>query len=216
MNYLNREDIDGLDKLFRANLINSCIGYKSANLIATVSKNGKSNVAVFNSVTHLGSNPPLLGFILRPTTVPRNTFKNLKETGFFTVNHIHRNMIEQAHQTAAKYDENISEFTETGLEEEYLHDFTAPYVKESTIKMGCQYVNEYHIKENDTILVVAQIEHLYFEEGIQANDGWLRLDDAETVAINGLDGYALPALIDRFHYARPGKELRSFFKNLEN
>lgn len=78
--------------------------------------------------------------------------------------------------------------------------------------MGCTYLNEYNIRENNTVLVIAAIEHLYFEEGIQMPDGWLRLEDADTVAINGLDGYALPVLLDRFHYARPGKEIRSFFK----
>lgn len=212
MKHYTNSDIKDLDKLFRLNLINSCTGYKSANLLATKSKKGQTNVAVFNSVHHIGSNPAMLGFILRPTTVPRNTFENIKETGFFTVNHIHKDMIEQAHQTAAKYEDNISEFNQTGLEEEYLDGFFAPYVKQSSVKMGCRYLNEYHITENDTILVIAAIEHLYFEEGIQAPDGWLRLDDADTVAINGLDGYALPVLLDRFHYARPGKEIKSFFK----
>ena len=212
MKHYSNSDIRNLDKLFRLNLINSCTGYKSANLIATRSISGISNVAVFNSVFHLGSNPPLLGFIMRPATVPRNTLENINATLFFTVNHIQKNMIEQAHQTAAKYEPSISEFEQTGLEEEYLDGFYAPYVKQSTVKMGCRYINEYHIKENDTILIVAEIEHLYFEEGIQMPDGWLRLEDAETVAINGLDGYALPVLLDRFHYARPGKEIRSFFK----
>ncbi len=212
MKHFTNSDIKDLDKLFRLNLINSCTGYKSANLLATKSEKGRTNVAVFNSVHHIGSNPAMLGFILRPTTVPRNTFENIKETGFFTVNHIHKDMIEQAHQTAAKYEDDISEFNQTGLEEEYLDGFFAPYVKQSSVKMGCRYLNEYHITENNTILVIAAIEHLYFEEGIQAPDGWLRLDDAETVAINGLDGYALPVLLDRFHYARPGKEIKSFFK----
>ena len=61
-------------------------------------------------------------------------------------------------------------------------------------------------------MVIAGIEHLYYEPGIQMPDGFLRLEDAGTVAINGLDGYALPVLLDRFHYAKPGQELKSFFK----
>lgn len=212
MKHYHISDFEKLDKLFRANLINSCTGYKSANLIATKSNIGNTNVAVFNSVTHIGSNPPLLGFVLRPTTVPRDSYKNIKETGVFTVNHIHSNFIEQAHQTAANYDEKTSEFLETGLDEEYLDSFNAPYVQQSAVKMGCRYLNEYHIEENDTIFIIASIEHLYFVEGIQMPDGWLRLEDADTVAINGLDGYALPVLLDRFHYARPEKEIKSYFK----
>lgn len=78
-----KEDVLNLPKINRLNLINSCTGYKSANLIGTKSKDGKSNVAIFSSVTHLGSEPALLGFILRPATVPRNSYSNMKETGFF-------------------------------------------------------------------------------------------------------------------------------------
>ncbi|WP_300436795.1 flavin reductase [Christiangramia sp.] len=212
MKHISSNDMDQMKKIFRLNLINSCTGYKSANLIATKSQNGNPNVAVFSSVTHMGSNPAMLGFITRPLSVARNTYENIKNTSYFTVNHIHEKMIEKAHQTAAKYDENISEFHKTGLTEEYLDDFHAPYVKQSEIKLGCKYLNEYEIKENNTLLVVASIEHIYFDEGIQMPDGWLRLDDAGTVAVNGLDGYSLPNLLDRFHYARPGEEVKSFFK----
>ncbi|WP_037315274.1 flavin reductase family protein [Salegentibacter sp. Hel_I_6] len=213
MEHITSAAISEMEKIFRLNLINSVTGYKSANLIATKSAEKGANVAVFSSVTHLGSNPALLGFITRPTKdVPRNTYKNIKENNYFTVNHIQKDMIESAHQTAAKYGEEISEFQKTGLEEEYLDNFFAPYVKQSTVKLGCKFVNEYYIKENDTVMVIGAIEHIYFDESIQTPDGWLRLDDAETVAINGLDGYSLPTLLDRFHYARPGQEIKSFFK----
>jgi len=37
------------------------------------------------------------------------------------------------------------------------------------------------------------------------NDEWMQLDRGNVVAINGLDGYAVPKLSDRFHYARPDK-----------
>ncbi|TQI69928.1 flavin reductase (DIM6/NTAB) family NADH-FMN oxidoreductase RutF [Gramella sp. Hel_I_59] len=215
MKHIKASDIEEMEKIYRLNLVNSCTGYKSANLIATRSKSGNPNVAVFSSVTHIGSNPAMLGFVTRPLSVARNTYNNIRDTEYFTVNHIQDKMIEQAHQTAAKYDEEISEFNKTGLDEEYLDGFHAPYVKQSEVKLGCKFVNEYHIKENDTVLVVASIEHIYFDEGIQMPDGWLRLDDAGTVAVNGLDGYSLPSLLDRFHYARPGQEVKSFFSKDE-
>lgn len=203
MLHYSREDIDQMDKIFRLNLINSCTGFKSANLLGTKSTTGTPNVAVFSSITHLGSNPPLIGFVLRPTTVPRDTYKNIKETGVFTVNHIHSEIIADAHHTSAKYPENISEFSQTSLEEEYVDGFHAPYVKGAKIRLGCKFLNEYEIKENDTLLLVSEIEHLYIDSNIQEEDGWLNLQKADTVTINGLDGYAKPQLLDRFPYARP-------------
>ena len=82
MKHISRDEISQMEKIERLNLINSCTGYKSANLIATKSVDGNSNVAIFSSVTHLGSNPALIGFIMRPTTVPRDTYKNIREPDF--------------------------------------------------------------------------------------------------------------------------------------
>ena len=206
MIHYTRTDINQMDKIFRLNLINSCTGFKSANLLGTKSLNGVSNVAVFSSITHLGSNPPLIGFILRPTTVPRDTYRNIKDTGIFTINHIYSDIIEDAHHTSAKYPDEISEFTKTDLEEEFLGNFAAPFVKGAKIRLGCRYLNEYEIKENDTLLLVSSIEHVFVADlDIQQDDGWLKLENANTVAINGLDGYATTSLLDRYAYARPKK-----------
>jgi flavin reductase (DIM6/NTAB) family NADH-FMN oxidoreductase RutF len=199
-----------MEKLERLNIINSCTGYKSANLIATLSENGSTNVAVFSSITHLGSNPGILGFIVRPTTVPRDTYSNIKAKGFFTVNHITSIMIADAHHTSANYDVGISEFDKTNLEEEYKNGLEVPFVKGSPIQLYCKYINEYYIKENDTIHVIASIEHVYYNENMEHKDGWLQLDKGNVVAINGLDGYCLPKLVDRFEYARPNIETKSF------
>lgn len=206
MIHYSRTDIDQMDKIFRLNLINSCTGFKSANLLGTKSLNGVSNVAVFSSITHLGSNPPLIGFILRPTTVPRDTYRNIKDTGVFTVNHIYSDIIEDAHHTSAKYPDEVSEFTKTDLEEEFLGDFPAPFVKGAKIRLGCRFLNAYEIKENDTLLLVSAIEHVFIaDQDIQQQDGWLKLENANTVTINGLDGYATTSLLDRYAYARPKK-----------
>ena len=206
MIHYSRTDIDQMDKIFRLNLINSCTGFKSANLLGTKSLNGVSNVAVFSSITHLGSSPPLIGFILRPTTVPRDTYRNIKDTGVFTANHIYSDIIEDAHHTSAKYPDEVSEFTKTGLEEEFLGDFPAPFVKGAKIRLGCRFLNEYVIKENDTLLLVSAIEHVFIaDQDILQEDGWLKLENANTVAINGLDGYATTSLLDRYAYARPKK-----------
>ena len=205
MKLFTRSDMDLMDKIYRLNLINSVTGYKSANLLGTKSLTNQLNVAVFSSITHLGSNPPLVGFVLRPTTVPRDTYKNIKETGVFTVNHIHESIIEDAHHTSAKYPTEISEFDQTDLEPEFKGDFDAPYVKNARISLGCKFQNEYEIKENDTLLIVSEIVEIHIDEEVLEEDGWVRLDNAKTVAINGLDGYALPQLLERFSYARPKK-----------
>jgi flavin reductase (DIM6/NTAB) family NADH-FMN oxidoreductase RutF len=211
MKNITRDAISTMEKVERLNLINSCTGYKSANLIATKSQDGQSNVAIFSSVTHLGSNPALIGFIMRPTTVPRDTYKNIRETGFFTVNHITLDMIADAHHTSANYELGVSEFDKTNLEEEYKNTIDIPFVKRSPVQLYCKYVNEYYIKENETIHIIASIENLFFDENLQHEDGWLQIDKGNVIALNGLDGYCLPKLVDRFQYARKDMPSKSFF-----
>jgi flavin reductase (DIM6/NTAB) family NADH-FMN oxidoreductase RutF len=205
MRHFELKELEGLSKIYRLNLINSVTGYKSAHLIGSISPSGDENLAVFSSIIHLGSNPALIGFILRPKTVPRNSHANMKSTGVFTLNAISSNQIEDAHHTSAKYPDNISEFDQTNLEPEIKEGWKAPYVKGAQIQIGCSYVNEYLIKENDTVLVVGKIEHLFIEEQLLGKDGWIQLDKGDIVSINGLDGYAIPTLIKRFEYARPKK-----------
>ena len=203
--HYTRDQINDLEKIKKINLINSCSGYKSANLIGTISKEGITNVAVFSSVTHLGSNPPTLGFILRPTTVPRDTYKNILESGVFTINHIFEDIIEDAHHTSAKYEEAISEFDITTLEDEYYNDCIAPFVKGSPVQMEMKFIEEYHIKSNNVIHNIAEIKNLYVKDDILNEDGFLDLAKGKVAAINGLDAYAIANNNTRFSYQRPKK-----------
>ena len=205
MKKFTKDELFYMSKVPRLNLVNCVTGYKSANLIGTCSKNGTLNVAIFSSVTHLGSEPPLIGFILRPTTVPRDTYENIKKTGYFTVNHITEEMIADAHHTSSSYEEHISEFDKTNLEPEFIDNHKAPFIKGSPVQLLCKYVNEYKIEENDCIHIIASIETIYADEKLFHDDNWMQLDRGNVVAINGLDGYCVPKLSDRFHYARPDK-----------
>lgn len=213
MRKITTEDLKALDKVSRLNLVNSVTGYKSANLIGSISKEGKPNLAIFSSVTHLGSDPALLGFIIRPATVPRDTYKNIVETGYFTVNHVTEYLIQRAHQTSANYNEEVSEFEETQIASEYLEGILQPFVKESPVRLLCKYLNEYPIEENGCIHIIASIEEIYFENEMLNNDYWLQLEKGNVVSINGLDGYCLPKLLDRFEYARPNGMTKSMLKN---
>lgn len=208
MAFYNREDIANFDKIHRINLMNSLSGYKPANLIGTVSSEGYENVAVFSSIVHLGSNPPVLGFIMRPTTVPRDTYANIKETGCYTINHIAEDFIEEAHHTSAKYEKNVSEFNIVGLKPEYKNNFIAPFVAQSPVKIGMKYLEEYYIKANDTIMVIGEIQFFDVNDKMLEDDGFLNLAKGNIATINGLDAYAVPKLNKRFGYQRP-KEMNT-------
>lgn len=205
MAFFNYNDIQNLEKIYKINLINSCSGFKSANLLGTISKEGITNVAIFSSVTHLGSNPPTLGFILRPTTVKRDTHKNIKDTGVFTINHVYEDIIEDAHHTSAKYPKEISEFDVTNLKEEHKGNFKAPFVKGTPVQMCMKFIEEVYIPSNDVMLIVGQIVELYIKDELLEKDGLINLSKGNIATINGLDTYAIPKFKTQLSYQRPKK-----------
>lgn len=187
----------------RANLINSIGGFKSVCLIGTQNKLKHSNLAIFNSIIHIGANPPLIGFIIRPDSVDRHTLANIEETGHYTINHINETIFEQAHQTSARYPKEISEFEATDLSSEYKNEFEAPYVEESAIKMGVQFKERIDIKLNNTILIIGEIKEIYFPENCLCEDGFLDIEKAKTITCSGLDSYHKTERLERLTYAKP-------------
>ncbi len=187
---LNSNEINVLDKIFRVNLINSITGIKPANLIGTKSKKGLSNLAIFTSVFHMGSNPPLIGMLVRPDKdVRRHTLENIKNTGFYTINHVHESSIIKSHYTSAKFDPDESEFERCHFTEQYIDDFKAPFVKECTIKIGLKFQEEIPIHMNNTILVIGCIELLIVDKECIEENGYIDLEKAASVGVSGLNSY---------------------------
>jgi len=199
--YFNKEDIEKLDKRFKVNLMNSLSGYKSANLIGSINSKGNTNLAIFSSVIHLGSDPALMGFIQRPTSVPRDTYNNIQENGCFTINQVHKNIVGKAHYTSVRFEEDESEFQALQLQEEYLEDFIAPFVKESFVKIGLQFEGE-HLLSNGCRLIIGKIIHINLDKTVMKKDGSLQLEAVDTIAVSGLDQYYLGNFQKRYPYAK--------------
>jgi flavin reductase (DIM6/NTAB) family NADH-FMN oxidoreductase RutF len=191
-------------KIERANMINSLSGYKPANLIGTISKSKKTNLAIFSSGVNPGTTPPLFGFITRPTTeVLGHTYENIKEIGVYTINHSHESFVEKAHYTSTKFDRETSEFAAYQLTEEYLEGFDAPFVKEIVIKRGLKFAEEIHIKLKGTILIIGEIQHLILPENARLEDGNVELYAAGEACISELDSCHAVKEAVRFPFARP-------------
>ena len=196
-------DIEAMEKRPRAALVNALSGFKSANLVGTADRDGHTNLAIMSSCVHLGSHPPLLALIIRPGLRERHTLSNILTQRFYTINHVTESIIERAHQTAARYPADVSEFDATGLNPYWAADFKAPFVAESVIRMGME-LREYQTLEiNQTHLVIGEIKLLDMPEGVLRDDGSVDLQSAGSIALSGLDAYHLTQLHKRMAYAKP-------------
>jgi flavin reductase (DIM6/NTAB) family NADH-FMN oxidoreductase RutF len=206
MKLISHEDLQNMEQRFRANLINSITGFKSIALIGTQNKTGITNVAIFNSLVHIGANPALIGFIMRPHTVERHTLANILDTNYYTINHIKKSFFKQAHQTSAGFDKTVSEFKACGLTAEYNNDFFAPFVKESDIQLGVAFKEKIDIAINGTSLIIGEIVSIKYPDNCLQTDGYLDIEKAGTIACTGLDAYHTTTNISRLAYAKPNIE----------
>ena len=135
---LNDLDLDLLPRRQRVRLVNALSGFKSINLIGTTNDAGVNNLSIISSVVHLGSDPALLGMVMR-TPVDRergsHTYWNIRETGCYTINHVPVSHSLQAHQVSARYSEETSEFEAVGFTPVYRCGFQAPAVEESPVRI---------------------------------------------------------------------------------
>lgn len=200
---ITSKEIAEWDKYYRINLLNKLSGFKSACLIGTCDKDGNTNLAVFNSVMHIGADPFYIGFILRPNTVERHTYENIKATNYYTINHITTSIYQQSHQTSAKYERGVSEFEMCNLSEAYIDGFKAPFVEESVVKLGLSFAEEQLIRSNQTRLIIGKVEKIILPEDSIDPNGDIRLDLLDSIVINGLNTYFKANYLEKLDFARP-------------
>ena len=202
--HLDKTTIDTLEQRYRGNLINCLSGFKPAVLVGTQSQEGQTNLAVFSNLLHLGANPALLGLLVRPAPpgTERHTWENIVAIQHFTVNHINEAIVPQAHQTAARYPRETSEFSATGLTPEWLAGYPAPFVAEATVKLGLRLMEQHHLDINQTTLLIGEVQTIHLPSEIVREDGSLDLTQEHAVASCGLDSYHTTALGYRYRYAK--------------
>lgn len=201
--FLSTQKMEAMAKLSRVQLATSLPGPKPVCLVGTRSTARVSNLAPFSSITHLGSNPILLGMVTRPDTVDRHTLKNILVTREWSLNHVTKEILEKAHQCSARYPSGISEFDETGLTESYQPNFKAPFVKESPLQIGLTLEEIIDIPSNNTKLIVGRVKFVNLPDHTISEDGSIDLPKLGTVASTALDTYFSINEIGRLPYAKP-------------
>jgi flavin reductase (DIM6/NTAB) family NADH-FMN oxidoreductase RutF len=199
---ISKKHIDDMERFYRTTLINSLPGYKCLHMVGTTDPYGATNLGLFNSVFHVGANPPLLGMVFRPDTPDHDTLSNLLATGCYTLNNVLPQWYAQAHQTSASYASGQSEFDLCGFTEQYIEGFKAPFVQQASIKIGMELRKTIDIGINNTTIVIGEISHVLIDDEFVGSDGYIDHIKAQTVAVAGLDSYFTTRPLQRLAYAK--------------
>jgi flavin reductase (DIM6/NTAB) family NADH-FMN oxidoreductase RutF len=191
------------NRFYRANFFNTLSGFKSASLIGTINNEGQYNLAIFSNIVHLGANPALIGFINRPREAAPHTISNIEATGVYTINLITNKIMQQAHQTSAKYAAGVSEFDAVNLSPQLLNNCKAPFVKESPVKYSMELKEIMPVTHNNTFFVIGAVTAAYVAGDLLAEDGCIDLQKASIIASLGIDSYYSVNKEAKFAYAKP-------------
>ena len=197
------DDLQQLDTRYRAAFANSLTGFKAANLVGSVDSAGNHNLAIMSSAVHLGSHPFLIGLVLRPSDAGQHTLENILELGSYTLNHVHESFYQAAHQTAARYPRGVSEIEAVGLTARMMEGFPAPFVAESSIRLGLELREHHPLAINGTHLLIGEVVLVDVPDESVAEDGSVDLAASGTVTISGLDSYHRVQHLGRLPYAKP-------------
>ena len=206
MKTITAADIGRMDKFARVQFATSLPGAKPISLIGTTDSAGQTNLAPFSSVVHLGSDPCLLGMISRPDLVDRHTLANLMETRCWTINHLHPEILDAAHQCSARYPKTVSEFHATGLTPHFEPGFTAPFVSESRFRIGLGLEDIIAIPANGTKLIVGRVMLVQVAEDQLLDHGGIDLVGIGCLASTSLDTYFTLQSLARLAHAKEGVE----------
>jgi len=202
LQHITDRQIEEMEQRQRVKFVNSLPGFKSLNLIGTVSKEGVSNLAIVSSVIHFGSSPALIGYVSRPASTERHTLSNILNTGTYTINQVSETFFKPAHQTSARYPDEVSEFEAVGLTPLFRKGLVPPFVLESRVTMHLALEEDVEIRSNNTVMVVGKVTDVFLDQSLLMDDGNIDIEKAGTITGSGLDGYFRPQKLARLSYAK--------------
>jgi flavin reductase (DIM6/NTAB) family NADH-FMN oxidoreductase RutF len=174
--------------------------------VSTLS-NGHLNLAPFSFFNVVSAKPPLLGFspglrLVDGQPVPKDTLRNIRETGEFVVNVAIFAVAEAMNLTSGDYESSVNEFELAKLTTRPSLVVRPPQVAESPVSFECKLnrIIDFGTEPPSGSLVIGEIVCLHLEEDV-LKEG--RLDPDSLDLIGRMGGTQYSRTTPRFEMKRP-------------
>ena len=182
-----------------------CIVPRPIAWVSTVPKDGVTNVAPFSYFTGVGSRPPSLLFCPANNRQggPKDTLRNIQDTGEFVVNIVPFAVAEQMNASAAALEPDESEFDVCGLTAVDGMKVRAPRVAESPVHFECTKLQVLNIGEGPggANVVVGSVVYVYIDDRIIGDQELVDPDLLD--AVGRMGGLSYCRTSERFELERP-------------
>ncbi len=134
--------------------------------VSTRGRDGVDNAAPFSFFNVLAEDPPvvIVSIERRRDGRPKDSGRNILETGEFVVNMVDEALLERMHLCSVEFPSEVSEFAEAGLTAVPGHKVGAPRIAESPVSMECRLHTRVPFERRD--LLIGEIVWLHVRDGI--------------------------------------------------
>jgi len=157
--------------------------------VSTRALDGSLNLAPFSFFNGVSSYPPIISVAIgaKAGGQPKDTLRNIRETGEFVVNMVTENIGQAMHQASAEYPYGTSEFEQVGLTPVPSVKIATPRVAESPVSLECTLMQEIPIAESNTSLIIGRVVWYHANDDIISD---LTIDIEDYPIIGRLGGRA--------------------------
>ncbi len=183
-------DFDVLEKESRYKLLCAFVAPRPIALVTTLSTDGIPNAAPFSFFNVFGDEPPIiiLGIQDRPDGRPKDTTKNIKDTGEFVTHMVDRSLEQAMVECSVDFSPEVNEISETGLH-------LAPSIKvkpgrivEAPVAMECRL--EKTIEYVGRSIILGRVVHMLVRDDcIDPNTLYVNSDVYHPIARLHADNY---------------------------
>jgi len=165
-------DPSTLERRQRYRLLTSTVTPRPIAWISTRGKDGSLNLAPFSFFQALCGTPPLIMLSIgQRQGRPKDTLRNIQETGEFVINIVTEELAEKMNLSSGEYTADVDELALAGLTPAPSEVVCAPRVAESPINLECKLTQFVPLEGSDYSIVVGEILRWHVADCLLAPDG---------------------------------------------
>ena len=167
--------------------------------VSTISREGQRNIAPFSYFIPISSAPPLIGIAIQERAGdPKDTLRNIRETGEFAVNLVNEPLLSPMVRTSGEWPATVDEFELAGIESAPSDLVKPPRVALSPASMECRLHRE--VELGAASFIVGEILRLHVDDSVIVEG---RVDPERLRAVGRLGGDAYSVVREVVREARP-------------
>jgi flavin reductase (DIM6/NTAB) family NADH-FMN oxidoreductase RutF len=159
-------DLEGEHRKLAYKLLAGLVTPRPIAWVTTQDEQGRVNAAPFSFFNVLGTQPPIVGFAPgdREPGIPKDTARNIRQTGEFVVNLVDESLAEAMNRTATDLPAGESEVVYAGLTTVPSRVVAPPRIAEAPVALECTEWSTLEIGRNR--LVIGVVRRIWTRDGV--------------------------------------------------